>query len=79
MAVTVPAQRADTGNSDTGEKALIGEKALYRIPEVMRLLSRDRRLFTAASRRAGLGTAVTPHQLRHAARPQPAGCGRVAG
>ena len=36
MAVTVPAQRADTGNSDTGEKAL------YRIPEVMRLLSLSR-------------------------------------
>ena len=42
MAVTVPARRAGTGNSDPGEKALTGEKALYRIPEVMRLLSLSR-------------------------------------
>ncbi len=36
MTVSSPARRADTGKPD------VGEKALYRIPEAMRLLSLSR-------------------------------------
>jgi excisionase family DNA binding protein len=42
MAFAIPATRPDAGNLDTSGSDLWGKKALYRVPEAMRLLSLSR-------------------------------------
>jgi excisionase family DNA binding protein len=42
MSFTVPARRTHAGQTGTGDPGQPGSKALYRVPEAMRLLSLSR-------------------------------------